>query len=187
MSSLVEYLEGFDPLLSVFNTYSLYLYLVLFAGLFLYTKNLLALVIVGESIIGYVVNNYFDLHILTITGQFIIYGFSFYLCRKNSLISLSYLILLSHFLIQYISNSMLLATNTLVAYNLAMLVYYLFYAMLPIVLFLMVKGLFSDWGKWRESDRFYIDTHRFDGFDYAMPNNYHSRFERLFKKSNQRV
>ena len=190
MSSLIEYLGGFDPLLNFYNSYDVFLYTALFAYFFVKSKNRLAIIIVGESIFGYMLNNYFaDIHILAITGQFIIYGFTLYLCRSNALIALSYLILLAHFLAQYITNSYYATTGTWTAYNVTALVYYSYYVMLTPILYMMIKGLFIGGGGKGYAHRLhnnnngsiYNNRQLFNNFKLRLKTDIQKRFERVKK------
>ena len=188
MSSLIEYLGGFDPLINLFNSCSGFLYATLFTYFFIKSKNRLAIIIIGESIFGYMLNNYFtDIHILAITGQFIIYGLALYLCRSNALISLSYLILLAHFLAQYITNSYYATTGTWTAYNVATLVYYSYYIMLTPILYMMIKGLFSGGGGKGYANRLYNNNDRSIYSDSKLSNFFNLRFKTDSKISLERV
>mgnify|MGYP005995519613 CR=1 FL=1 len=201
INSLIEVLEGFDPLFGFVLTYKWIVTACLFSLLFVLTKNVYALIITAQIIIAkfiYLVIG--DTELLKSTSQFIVICLSIFICRKNPLIALSYLILAVYFFLEYSSNSIKFLSyqydleGTLIsysdqAYNNAVLVYYSYFALLPLVLYLMIKGLFSDWGKGRESGRYrnYIGNDGVDGFNNFMSDDYHSRFKRLFKKSNQRV
>ena len=135
--------------------------------LFIITKNIYALVVIAEVLVtSFIYSNIGDSELLKSTSQFIVICFTIFICRKNPLIAISYLILAVYFFLEYSSNSIkflsykydmegVLISYSEQAYNNATLVYYSYFLMLPFVLYLMIKGLFSDWGKGRESDRFY--------------------------------
>ena len=147
LGDIVLFIEGFDPLFNIFNSYEWCLYTALFLYLFKLTKNHFALLIILESLINFGLSSQFsDIPVISITGQFMVYGFVFYIARKNPLIALSYLILIFTFLVQYIINSIHESVYTMTTYNIAMLAYYSYYFSLPIVLYLMIKGLFHKSG-----------------------------------------
>lgn len=144
---VVELLEGFDPLFDWFNVYEVFILPPLFLFIFKKTKNFFALFIVLECLVAHSLSYVFGFNILLEnTSQFILYGFAFYFTYKNPLITISYLILLFLFLVKWVANSIHLDVMTMKSYNIAALTYYAYYPVLALVLWLMIKGLFSKGG-----------------------------------------
>ena len=113
------------------------------------SKNIIALLIIIESLVGgYIADTLAEqTMLLTVTAQFIIYGFMIIATKRTPKIALAYIILTLYIIIKYFSAAHLASHQTLESYNVAALLYYAYFILLIPVLWLLIRGLFAAGGK----------------------------------------
>jgi len=168
------------------------------------SRNTIAFIIIAEILISYFLASLVEPYnqFIFIMAQFIVYALFVIVTRSNALICMSYLLFLLYFIAQFALDSNLALKDAqyeingdLTSYNIYEIAYNLkdcsFYAyhifVVPFINALMIKGLFSDWGKGYASSGIHDFINRHDDTNHSLLNACLCRFKRLFKKSNKGV
>ena len=149
LNLLIEQLDSFESFFAFIETYFYYALATLFIALRYKSKNTMALLIALETATSTYIANQLDGEtiLLSVTAQFIIYGFMIVATKKSPKIAFAYIILTLYIIIKYFSAAHLASHQTLESYNVAALLYYAYFVLLIPVLYLLIRGLFVDGGK----------------------------------------
>ena len=149
LNLLIEQLDSYESFFAYIDKYLFFAIIVLFFALWIKIKNTIALLITLESAVStflaYSLSE--QTMLLTVTAQFIIYGFMIIANKRTPKIALAYIILTIYMIIKYFSAAHLASHQTLESYNVAALLYYTYFVLLIPVLWLLIRGLFEDGGK----------------------------------------
>ena len=180
---------SYDPFFDFFNVYGFYFISIAYIALWALSKNILALVVSLETVVTTSLYIYlYDLPSLLLTGgQFVIYGACICAFNKSPLIKLTYLIILATLIFDFVVVSIYEKHETPFTVDLAVFSYYLWFALLPILNFLIIKGLFAGGGGKGYADRLYNNNNRAFYSDSKLFNFIKLRLKASGKASLERV
>ena len=187
INSFIEYMESYDSFFDLFNTYGFYAVSVLFIGLWLITKNVMALIVaMCETTTSLLCEILIDESGLVIaTGQFIVYGVAITLCRNSKIIQCAYLFVLLTIGYDYFAWIYHEKINNELSASIVNLSYYMYFLFLPFVYGLIIKGLFASGGG--HANRLCDTSNEYDDINSGLLASDNGGFKKLLKKSNKGV